>query len=738
MHRSSGLRYLLVWPLIRRIRERMRHRLVWRLAVAHLLTVVVTLVSLFLLLWTLGLIVTVVEDPAGQEPGTDAQAVARIFTGDVEAASLDLAAQQPAVNALLGALARRDVRLDQEVIISFGFATPRRLDHARWLSVVNEGGTIIASSDPLLIGRPVDAVSPAAAAVAERALAGSTDRRANSIIRRDGESAAVGAFPFVDPRGEWFAVVVDKSDLSNPRGWSLLGVALVELVATMGLNLLLVLIPGVIVAAAIGIPLARSIVRPVRQLSGAARAVAGGDLTRRVEVDGEDEVAALATSFNEMADDLDTTMTQEAAERARVEQRTRELAALLEISRVVTSTLELQPLVGLILDQLRSVVDYTGAALLTLDDGMLTVVDARSFETTESERGLRMPADAWPLIWQRLSRFEPVIIADVRAEEPFAADFRAAVGDRLETPPFRVVRSWLAAPLAVQERVIGVLAISRNVPGAFTEVHARLVRAVADQAALAIENARLYEHAASLAALEERTRLARDLHDSVTQSIFSLRMMARVAQAQHERGGADLNRTLERISAVAADTLAEMRALIFELRPAALEEDGLHTALPQLIASFQSRTDAEVSITSDSTTRLAPDTETALFRIVQEALGNAVKHAHARRIAVRVAEQDGTLAVTVTDDGEGFNPEATTVPSGDEARGGVGLRSMQERAAAAGIVLRIESAPGAGTTVIAQAPIPSRNGIHPHADDAPPDARADQMAPGAADLRNAP
>jgi signal transduction histidine kinase len=385
--------------------------------------------------------------------------------------------------------------------------------------------------------------------------------------------------------------------------------------------------------------------------------------------------------------------------------RTRELSALLEISRALTSTLDLRPLVSLILDQLRNVIDYAGATLMTLDGDTLTVLDARAFDTDEAERGMHIPVSQHSPIWGRISALRPVVIADVRADEPLAANFRSAVGDRLETPAFRAVRSWLAVPLVVKNRVTGMLSVSRPDPDAFTERHVYLVWAVADQAAMAIENARLYQQAASLAALEERNRLARDLHDSVTQSIFSVAMMVRAAEIQHEQGMAALGETLERIRVVAGDALAEMRSLIFELRPAALEDEGLCGALRKLVESVQVRTNARVTCSAETEARLAPEVEAAMFRIVQEALGNAVKHAGATATAVVVAEEAGALRVTVSDNGGGFDPSTAGSGGVTAQNGGVGLRSMQERALAAGISLRVESTPGAGSRVTVEAPV---------------------------------
>jgi len=204
--------------------------------------------------------------------------------------------------------------------------------------------------------------------------------------------------------------------------------------------------------------------------------------------------------------------------------------------------------------------------------------------------------------------------------------------------------------------------------------------------------------------LEERARLARDLHDSVTQSIFSLSMLAQAARTQHSRASDRLGPTLERISTLAQEALIEMRSLLFELQPAALAELGLPSALERLVAAMRIRGDVAITCTAATDARPAPDVELALFRIAQEALANALKHARAAHISVALEDADGHVVLAIADDGVGFDPAAPPAPSADGASGGMGLRSMRDRAAAAVIELTVTSATGAGTTIRAAAP----------------------------------
>jgi signal transduction histidine kinase len=271
------------------------------------------------------------------------------------------------------------------------------------------------------------------------------------------------------------------------------------------------------------------------------------------------------------------------------------------------------------------------------------------------------------------------------------------VGDQLETT-FGFIRSFMALPLLLKDRIIGVLTMSYPEPGYFTAHHAELAGAIAQQAAIAIENARLYARAQDVATLEERARLARELHDSVTQALFSMTLHARSVQMQLERAGmaeeAHLRTGVQQLVDLAQGALAEMRALIFELRPGALQEEGLVAALRKHAAALSAREEVAIEVrTSADRIALAAAVEEQLYRLAQEALNNAVKHARARDITVCLdPTNDGGLGLQVCDDGIGFDPKV--IPPGH-----LGLTTMADRARLLGGTLEITSAPGQGTEV---------------------------------------
>jgi signal transduction histidine kinase len=249
----------------------------------------------------------------------------------------------------------------------------------------------------------------------------------------------------------------------------------------------------------------------------------------------------------------------------------------------------------------------------------------------------------------------------------------------------------------LKDQVIGMLTVSHVVPAYFNPEHARLARAFADQAAIAMENARLFEQAQHGAALEERQRLARELHDSVSQALYGIALGARTARTLLERDPPAVAEPVEYISSLAEAGLTEMRALIFELRPESLEMEGLVAAISKQAAAIQARHGMTIECRLDSEPALALPVKEALYRITQEALHNVVKHAGATSVTVTLDAANGRTSVTIQDNGRGFDPEG-------DFPGHLGLRSMRERAAKSGGALRIVSGPREGTRVTASFP----------------------------------
>lgn len=258
--------------------------------------------------------------------------------------------------------------------------------------------------------------------------------------------------------------------------------------------------------------------------------------------------------------------------------------------------------------------------------------------------------------------------------------------------------SLLAAPLMVKGRIYGAIVVGHAEPHEFSSDERQLIDIFADQAALALEHARLVDQTRRLAALEERQRIARDLHDSVTQSLFSLRLAAEAAGATLATDPQATAQMLQTVQELAGNALAEMRALIFELRPGALHEAGLAAAIERFVGAFRARTGLQVTLDLDQR-RSPPVVEEALYRIASEALHNIGKHARARQVAITLRRRPTSVCLVVQDDGIGFDP--THPVAGDH----MGQRTMQERAAALGGSCVVQSAPGAGTRVVVEIPL---------------------------------
>jgi signal transduction histidine kinase len=236
----------------------------------------------------------------------------------------------------------------------------------------------------------------------------------------------------------------------------------------------------------------------------------------------------------------------------------------------------------------------------------------------------------------------------------------------------------------------------------FSASDQKLIELLAAHAAIAIENARLHERSRELSIIEERNRLARELHDAVTQRLFAVALAAESASTLLARDREGAAAELRRVSELARGAMEELRAVVFELRPGSMEAEGLATVLRKhvdvLCRVYERRIDLRVC----DVPRLASGPATQVLRFAQEALGNALRHAGADAIDVRLhSGDDGVLVLTVTDDGCGFDP------AGPEVRGQrLGLTSMEERATELGGRLRVSSTLGAGTTVRLEVPVP--------------------------------
>ena len=301
-------------------------------------------------------------------------------------------------------------------------------------------------------------------------------------------------------------------------------------------------------------------------------------------------------------------------------------------------------------------------------------------------------------MWKEFGHLEPIIIDDIRSDAPLAIAYRQVVGEERLRREFGHIRSWLGVPLVSKERAIGLLAVLHEEPGHYTEGDAELVRTIANQAAIAIENARLYEQAQSAAALEERQHLARELHDSVSQALYGITLGADAALTLLERDPVRIDEPLQYVRSLAEAGLAEMRALIFELRPESLENEGLVAALEKQAASLQARHEIEVHVSLGGEPDVPLEAKEMLYRVAQEALHNTVKHARASGVDLKLERDANGITLEIGDDGVGFD-------SSSSFPGHLGLKSMRERAERLDGKFEVESGLGGGTRIRVRVPM---------------------------------
>ena len=374
----------------------------------------------------------------------------------------------------------------------------------------------------------------------------------------------------------------------------------------------------------------------------------------------------------------------------RVEARTREQSTLLEISQTLASALELQP--GLVLDQLRVIIDFTHAGLFKLEGSTLAALAVRGPQPLEQAMPFQIRVQSPEALAILFNDRQPTRIADVQSSDPPARFLRSLVDDQASIL-LQGMQSWMWVPLAIKGRMIGTIGVAHAERNYFTAHHAGLALTVANQAAITMVNAELYEHAHTLAALQERQRLARNLHDAVNQSLFSAGLIAEVLPRLWERDPDEGRRSLEDLRRLTRGAQADMRLLLAELRPSTLMDAELGDLLRLLGNALAGRTNIPINVTVVGEGKLPADEKVALYRLCQEGLNNIAKHAGASRVDIQLQYETGAVELRIRDDGRGFDPEQT--PPGH-----YGLSMMRERANAVGAALSITSQPGHGTEIV--------------------------------------
>jgi PAS domain S-box-containing protein len=413
--------------------------------------------------------------------------------------------------------------------------------------------------------------------------------------------------------------------------------------------------------------------------------------------------ASFAMAFaNQAAVAIENARLYEAEQDRREESEGRRRVAegMREILAVLNSRQSLPEILDFIATQTCRLLGSQAAAILRLKDGRLRIQAACGLEA-DYVAGMTLQLGEGGA-GRALADRQPVIISDLAEaaflppEQKIPPEPQKSLIERL----LREYRSILSVPLIVQGRDYGAITVYYSAPREFSEEDLGLAMSVADQVALAIENARLREQAGQAAAMEERGRLARELHDSVTQSLYSVTMYTEAAARLMTAGPAtDAAEYLRDARDTAQEALREMRLMIYQLRPPALEKGGLAVALQVRLDAVERRGGIQAELMVEGEDRLPPEIQAELHQIAQEALNNTLKHARAQEVRVHLQFGDAAACLKVQDDGVGFDLAAA------QAGGGMGLPGMAERVRKVGGRLAIESAPGQGTRVAVEVPV---------------------------------
>jgi signal transduction histidine kinase len=456
---------------------------------------------------------------------------------------------------------------------------------------------------------------------------------------------------------------------------------------------------ALIFAVLAGLFMTQSIANPIVNLAHTVERIAHGDLNQSVNVKGNDEVSALANSFNSMTAqlrDLISSLEQRVTERTydlqrvneELNQRAIQLETSAKVAREITSILNIDLLLKRVVELIKEAFGYYHVQVFLLEkERNILVLGASSGERYIQHKQLEL--DGKSINSQAILTGDIQMVNDINTSQYYLYD---------EGLP--ETNSELVVPLKVGKKIIGTLDIHDTKMNSFHDKDLLVLQSLADQIAIAIENAQLYNQSRDLAVLEERHRLARELHDSVTQSLYSLVLLTegwrRILVGNGHNQAAQY---LARVGEIASQALKEMRLLILELRPPTLEQEGLIGALQKRLDAVENRVGIKARVIMDEYCNIPISLEKELYWIAQEALNNSLKHANASMVTVRIQVIDKNVVLKVVDDGIGFDLKTV------ENQGGMGLSNMRERAIRVGGKVTVESSIGEGTIVTAQFPL---------------------------------
>ena len=448
-----------------------------------------------------------------------------------------------------------------------------------------------------------------------------------------------------------------------------------------------------------------SVIKPIEVFTKTIRKINSENLSIRLDLPTGDEIGMLAASFNQMAGDLEKShnalmqardeLEEKVAIRTRGERRRAEqLRAINEVSRRISAILSLDELLPYVASSLQETFNYYNVNIF------LFTPDREIVELKAGAGGYKGPVPiGFPIslnegIVGKVAKTGKLMNAGDVSKEPIYVSF----------PELSNTRSELAVPINMRKETLGVLDVESIDFEAFDEIDLFTVQTLSDQLAVAIENARLYQETRDIAVLEERNRMAREIHDSLAQGFTGVVLQLEAAEQALDNDANQVQYHLNKARELARESLNDARRSVWALRPQALEQLPLIEAIDQQINQFTQDSGIKVDFSISGNKRtLSADIENSLLRIFQESLTNVKKHAEASRVEVILSFEDNVVGLRVRDNGVGFDSDIPT-------QSGFGLISMRERAKLIGGSIEVSSTSGPGTQIEVTIPIEKERG----------------------------
>lgn len=543
------------------------------------------------------------------------------------------------------------------------YKTLSSLDLGSDIYILDGNQRIVFSPDPSQVGKDLSQE-----ASIQQLL---QDQKKSIRFHKAAEDMVISYYPLanvVSDRNRW--ILIKEQSLGEIMQPSLPYRRLLYLMLALG-----VFVPVLVTAYGV-----RHITDPIKKLIRASEQVTAGQFTHQTEVKTGDEIETLADQFNLMSAKLDDSYS---LLEKKVADRTRHLAVMNAILSVASRSLDIHEILEQALNITIQQMDFKAGAAFSLvsDPTAPQLVTYRGFE-----RAIVLDLAAANPIKSQAGIVDPP--SDLTVFEITNVQEKK-LHSELTKSGFETL---VSIPFSTKGRALGFFLLGMHPSRSLSHEEASLLNSIGQQIGVAIENARLYEQAEQAATAAERHRLARELHDAVTQTLFSANLIADVIPRIWKRNPDAGMQNLEELRQLTRGALAEMRTMLLEMRPESLERADIKSLLTQLVDAFIGRVRVPVSLDIQGGCELNHEVKLVFYRVAQEALNNIAKHSGARQVDVYLECQTDHMVLKIKDDGLGFDPSAITPDH-------LGMAIMHERANSIGASLSIDSLIGIGTSV---------------------------------------